>query len=388
MTMFNVTSNNRLAARRLLVGAGTPAATVRGWTLAELASALTGQVLAGTMTREDVDAALAGEDNRPAPAPKPEAPAIVAQPAPAPKPAPAGDDDAAVMLSKAIAAVMAGQQAPLDEARVREIAREAVGQPLRVEVVNAAGDVQPVEGLVHEAFPAIVKALSAKLRGGKRLNVMLVGPAGSGKTTIAEQAAEALAQPFYCTGAVASKYDLIGFVSPTGDERSLRTPFRDAFEKGGVFLWDELDASNPNAIVAFNQALANGVFAFPDGMVKRHADFVAIAACNTWGTGATAEYVGRGRLDAASLNRFVRFEVGYDNALERALTSNRDWCDYVIRTRRAVEKLGIRAVISPRQTEQGEALLAAGLPRADVEAATLFAGLDADAVAKIKREAA
>ena len=132
---------------------------------------------------------------------------------------------------------------------------------------------------------------------------MMVGPAGSGKTTAAHEAAKALGIPFYFTGAIDSAYKLTGFIDAQG--RTVRTAFREAFEHGGVFLFDEMDSSMPAALLAFNAALANGHADFPDGIIKRHPDFRAIAACNTFGGGANRQYVGRMQLDAASLDRFA-----------------------------------------------------------------------------------
>jgi hypothetical protein len=176
-------------------------------------------------------------------------------------------------------------------------------------------------------------------------------------------------------------------VSPTGAEATLRTPFRDAFEKGGLFAWDDIDASDPRAFVAFNEALSNGRFAFPDKVIEQHPDFVCVASANTWGTGATADYVGRNKIDSATLSRFVRIEIGYDEQLERDMVGNHEWARFIQRVRQAVQKEGIKVLVTPRHTLQGVALLAAGLSRADVESYTVFAGLDADTVARLRRAA-
>jgi len=71
-----------------------------------------------------------------------------------------------------------------------------------------------------------------------------------------------------------------------------------------LFLFDEIDASLPNAVLAFNAALANGYADFPDGMVKRHPRFACIAAANTFGMGADRIYVGRNQLDGADAGPF------------------------------------------------------------------------------------
>jgi len=239
---------------------------------------------------------------------------------------------------------------------------------------------------------------------------MLVGPAGSGKTMAAEKAAEALNLDFAFTGAIDSSYKLSGFIDAQG--RIVNTAFRRAYENGGIFLFDEMDASLPSATLAFNAALANGHADFPDGVVKRHPDFRAVAACNTFGNGASRQYVGRNQQDAASLDRFAVLTWNYDERLECAMLGQpapqglpmpvnvtpvrdedkakalgADWLIYVQRVRAAVEKLAIRHVVSPRASIMGTKLLAAGWSRADVEDSCLFKGLEKQARDKLVHEA-
>lgn len=203
----------------------------------------------------------------------------------------------------------------------------------------------------------------------------LVGPAGSGKTTLAEQIAKALDRPFYMAARVTSEYKLIGFVDAQG--HTVRTQFREAFEHGGVFLFDEVDASDPDAMTAFNAALANGYGDFPDGMVHRHSNFCAIAAGNTFGRGADRQYVGRNQLDAATLDRFQVYEVNYDEVLEVKLAGNAPWVKYVQAIRAGVEEQKVRHVVSPRASIMGAKLIAGGMELSKVIEATIWKGLDA-----------
>lgn len=202
----------------------------------------------------------------------------------------------------------------------------------------------------------------------------LVGPAGSGKTTLAEQIAGILKRPFYMAARVTSEYKLVGFVDANG--KTVRTQFREAYENGGVFLFDEVDASDPDALTAFNAALANGYGDFPDGMVKRHKDFVAIAAGNTFGRGADRQYVGRNQLDAATLDRFQTYDVEYDEQLELTLAGDAEWTKWVQKVRKAIDAEKVRHVVSPRASISGAKLLAAGMDRAKVEASCVWKGLD------------
>jgi len=231
--------------------------------------------------------------------------------------------------------------------------------------------------LVHEQFDSVLKAVAAEVP------VMLVGPAGSGKTTICEQVAQALDLRFYFTGAVASEYKLSGFVDAQG--RIVSTAFRDAYTNGGLFLFDEVDASMPQAIMAFNAALANGHCDFPGDTepTKRHPDFRVVAAANTFGRGADRQYVGRNQLDAASLDRFVIISMDYDEKLERALAGNTEWARKVQRIRREINKQQIRHIVSPRASIQGARLLAAGFSIDEVLESTVWKGLDKDSKARV-----
>lgn len=235
-------------------------------------------------------------------------------------------------------------------------------------VIQIAAQPKVSVKLAHKALPDI---LTSVLNGG---SPFLVGPAGSGKTTLAEQIAKVLKRKFYMAARVTSEYKLVGFIDAQG--RCVRTQFREAYEHGGVFLFDEVDASDPDALTAFNAALANGLGDFPDGMVSKHKDFIAIAAGNTFGRGADRQYVGRNQLDAATLDRFQTFEVDYDEALELALGSDTEWTRYCQKVRKAIEAEKVRHIVSPRASIIGGRYLAAGMARAKVEEVCVWKGLD------------
>jgi cobaltochelatase CobS len=266
--------------------------------------------------------------------------------------------------------------ATLDAATLDAIRKDAVAaavaaieqhRPVRIEI-KAGAEIRTLPaGHRHAVFGDVLAALSV------RENVYLVGPAGSGKTTIASQAAEALQLPFYSTGAVGMAYQLQGFINAEG--RYMETDLYRAYVNGGVFLFDEIDASSAQALLAFNAIAANDLAAFPCGTVKRHPDFVIIAAANTFGNGADAQYVGRAQLDAATLDRFSFVSMDYDEKLELAISPNDQWTRHVQAFRRAVRELKIRAVVSPRASIKGGKLISAGLKWDRVEEMVLIRGL-------------
>lgn len=284
-----------------------------------------------------------------------------------------GGDDAA-QLAALIRSLSAGA---MDADAVRKVVNEQfakLAEKMRpgvatVEVKFPDGKIKEV-GRQHKQFPTLLKMVAAGC------NVWLAGPAGSGKTTAAEFVAKALDRPFYFNGAIDNEYKLLGFTDAQG--RVVSRPFREAFCNGGVYLFDEVDASLPSAVLAFNAALANGKCDFPDGCHDRHPDFVAIAAGNTWGHGATSDYVGRFKMDAAFADRFVMLEWGYDEALERELAGNDEWTSRVQTIRAKTVAMGVKVVVSPRASIYGAKLLAAGLDRETVEAATIRKGMTAE----------
>jgi cobaltochelatase CobS len=324
-----------------------------------------------------IAAARARLTGAPIPTPTPE-PAPMALPihqtVPAPvapvAQAPASDVDALDMLKRGIAA-LAGST--LDEARVVSLIHTHAPKPDHVTVTVHTTTARLPVTLPDEARHAVFPDVLACIGAGE--HVYLVGPAGSGKTTLADQVAKALNLPFRFCGALDSKYALTGFRDAHG--HVARTPFRDAYEHGGVFLLDEIDASHPSVPLTLNAALANGHHDFPDAIVSRHPDFRCIAAANTYGAGADRVYVGRNQLDAATLDRFAMIPMDYDEKLEAHIGADRpEWVRRVQAFRAAARKLALRIVVSPRATIRGIRLLAAGLPMERVEEITLWRGMD------------
>lgn len=228
----------------------------------------------------------------------------------------------------------------------------------------------------HEMLATVLKYVSAGL------NVALVGPAGTGKSYMARQVAAKLEKDFYVNGAMMSKYDLIGFVDAGGVYHG--TPAYQAFTTGGVHCFDELDASAPDAVVSFNGMTDDQPFyTFPNGQHNQHEDYVAIACMNTYGNGATADYVGRYKQDAASMSRFVKVYIGYDARVESRCGS-KDIVTRVQAVRRACDSLSIRHIVSTRMIIQAEAARGAKATKREIDRDIIFAGLDDDAIAQVK----
>lgn len=146
---------------------------------------------------------------------------------------------------------------PLDEAAVRALVRAELAGRVRTLEICRTGRVAARIEMAHRALPDLLTAVAAGA------SPLLVGPAGSGKSTLARQIAEALGLRFHMAARVTAEHKLLGFVDARG--RVVRTPFRDAYEHGGDFLFDEVDASDPDVLTAFNAALANDAAIFRTG---------------------------------------------------------------------------------------------------------------------------
>ena len=142
---------------------------------------------------------------------------------------------------------------------------------------------------------------------------LLVGGAGSGKTTIGRQVAEYLGfgdDKYYAislSGGI-SEAHLTGRMNIQGD--FISTKFLEIVEGGGVVLLDEFDNAEPDVLVSLNNLLAGEETSAPmrtgKEVVKRHKDCYFIATANTWGNGSggSSGYV-RKQQDQATLDRFV-----------------------------------------------------------------------------------
>ena len=261
--------------------------------------------------------------------------------------------------------VLTSVQAKIDRrvaAKVKHL-EEAINQARVIEVRVNDLPGKPIEGIQHREFENLLKTVIANQP------VVLVGPAGTGKSHAAENVAKALDIEFFAmsVGAQTSKSDLIGYMDANGNYQ--QTAFRRAYENGGLFLLDEMDAGNSNVLIQLNAALANGYMSFPDRMVPRHDQFRMIASANTFGSGANRQYVGRNQLDAATIDRFAFLQWNIDPRVEEHLAVGRfgsPWLEVVRHARKFVEEQELRVVVSPRATQRGSRLLAAGLDFNDV----------------------
>lgn len=278
---------------------------------------------------------------------QPEVVEVIAEPVAKDEPQPqvedTKDDEQAL-----IAAIKNLRGGAVDDAKVRSIFAEEIAklaEPQRAQVSRLATKVAKKEGQVyHENFEDVKKRIA---RGQW---VYLYGPTGSGKNVLAEQVAEALGLPFHYQAHCSDRFELTGFIDANGNYQP--TEFYKAYTEGGLFMLDELDASDENALITLNSA-ANGYFAFPCGTMKAHPDFRCIAAGNTCGRGATDDYTGRRVMDVSSIGRFMPRYHNYSDAIDlHDAEGNADLVDFIHVMRDAKKATGAQIIASPRQIKE------------------------------------
>lgn len=233
------------------------------------------------------------------------------------------------------------------------------------------GSKKSAGGIQHEKFETILKYLTADVP------VFMSGAAGTGKSSIAKNAAKALGLEFYFSGAVNDIYKFTGFIDANGNYS--KTQFYDFCCNGGVFFLDEMDASIPEVLVALNAAIANRYFDFPCGKVELNENCRFVCAGNTYGNGADAQYTGRYQLDAATLDRFAVVEIDYSDEIFNAVTNgNKDLIAFIRSLRKAAQNVGANLILSYRAAQNVTAMESVGLSTADCVKQCIAKGLSKD----------
>lgn len=261
---------------------------------------------------------------------------------------------------------------------VKEFVDKTYGKlPTTISVVQGE-KTKEVEGLFHKNFEQIIQIV------GQKIPLMLIGPAGSGKNHTLEQVAKALDLPFYFSNSITQEYKLTGFIDAGGKYHE--TEFYKAFTTGGLFFFDEIDASCAESLIIINAALANGYFDFPNGRVNAHENFRVVAAANTFGNGADMIYVGRNQLDGATLDRFATMEFDYDENIERTICADEELYRFIISVRDAIKKRRLRFVVSMRATINASKMLQAGIDKKTIVKSVITKSMTKDDINTIINE--
>lgn len=184
----------------------------------------------------------------------------------------------------------------------------------------------------HKMFDDVLVAVM------ENANPYLIGPSGCGKTFMVQQIGDILDVESVDIGYINEEYDILGFQTANGGYSCPN--FYRCYKYGKIAFCDELDNGNSRATVKLNSFLSNttnGMYSFPHGeRVARHPNFRIIAAGNTTGNGADANYSTREKIEESVQQRFTPIFVGYDNEVEKSILSGfNNWYSFVCAFREA-----------------------------------------------------
>ena len=156
---------------------------------------------------------------------------------------------------------------------------------------------------------------------GKQKNIMLVGPRGIGKTEMVIQITKALADVYpdmqalpYMITSPQAKHEVAGYGNAMGE--AVLTEFTKGYVRQSIILVEEIDRSEPTALIALNAATANKIMDTPViGMIEQHPLCTIIATANTAGVGATEEYITANQLDASTRDRYIYIQMDFDETI-------------------------------------------------------------------------
>lgn len=255
-----------------------------------------------------------------------------------------------------------------------------------------------ISGVAHPMLQEVLDVLSVNEIP------LLVGPAGCGKSWLAEQAALVLGASFSflsCSGGV-TEGRIFGKTVPnvtTGEDvyrPSNWVIHYESTKEPSLYLFDEFDALDENVAVSVNAALAGGSLDVPD--IERPRRFRwknkdgqyihhIIATANTYCRGSDRVYTGRNQMDGATIDRFFPIPMDYDREIERSIAASYGSSDEILQKfwgyRETVSRLSLERFVSTRWIQRACKMKALGWTVQRIED-RFFAGWSADEVRQVR----
>lgn len=258
------------------------------------------------------------------------------------------------MIAEAIAAQPEQVDAPTPETFPEETPQPLAPAPKLPRHTVDEGQYKENGRMYHAIEPEVIAAAM----GGQ--HVFLWGPPGTGKSELAVRYARMTGQqldivschPHLTVSA------LVGYQTAEGLKPG---PMLLSAKAEGVLLLDEVDNTGPGVHASANSSMANNLIQIQDTRVNIGPNWRMFLTANTMGQGATSQFVGRQKLDAATLDRVASFFVPTDEVLEHNLLvamgmdkdDLREWHTIIRRMRDNVDFHGLSCFVSMRTTLAG-----------------------------------
>lgn len=231
-----------------------------------------------------------------------------------------------------------------------DLKRKISTQPQLVQYQAPNQDPGPV--LAKSNIPAFQKIVDDIILGQ---NVFLVGGAGTGKTTLAQNAAVALGREYMtinCSQWTAPT-EIIGGQTLDGYQEG---KLIEAWKNGYLLILDELPKIDPNTAGLFNDALAKSkipgalIFNSRKEKFERHPNFAVIATGNVWPIAESVAYGANNKQDLSLLDRFAGcvYTIEKNPELEQQVVGSMILWVWCAELRRIIEDLRYEAQISMR----------------------------------------
>ena len=186
-------------------------------------------------------------------------------------------------------------------------------------------------------------------------NVFLVGGAGTGKTTLAQNVASALGREYMtinCSQWTAPT-EIIGGQTLDGYQEG---KLIEAWKQGFILILDELPKIDPNTAGLFNDALAKSkipnavIFNSRKEHFIKHPNFAVIATGNVWPIAESIAYGANNKQDLSLLDRFAGcvYVIEKNHGLEQSVVGSLTLWGWCAELRKVVEDLRYEAQVSMR----------------------------------------
>ena len=278
---------------------------------------------------------------------------------------------------------------------IQDMAREMAARALAAQ--KPAAFVAPGAVSAEYITPAWFSDALTVLGAQDPLDLLLIGPAGTGKTRAGLELAKALDKPCSMFDFRADMRRGDVFFSQQivdGETVYALAPFLESVQRDEVTVINEPFSLDPERMLAFNGLFESGQrsISTPLGVIVRHPGNRVVLASNTAGRSESRLHKGPQAQDSSTLSRVVPMRIGVDPKVEKGLarlaglsTEDGAWVIAQVRAlRTAVDRAQMCHEVTPRAILQIGSLVRAGMKRERAANMILLGALEVSECAKVQ----